>query len=296
MAVLNRSQLNERGINDGTVVDYTESSIEYAELYSIILSELNDLEINFTNWDSDIDYGGLDWLAVPIDRKAIKYHSSLQVDELEVSVGVVGVAVGSKEYSMPEVIRHGFLNNAEVSVYRIIPNASEYGHSLIFTGNIRKKMGFKDGSLTFSITHILDDLKKKFPCKYYQEQCNHKLFDTYCTLSKGTYVNCFSITATSDKDQIVCSDVNTFDDQWFQHGLIEFTSGDNQHITRSIEFHKDETIYLYQPLPENPQTGDNFHIYPGCDKTGTMCHSKFNNYVNFFGFEHIPTKEVMYGF
>lgn len=296
MTVLGADQLNTKELNDNEVIDYTKTSIEYAELYRLVLTKLNNLEITLTSYGKDIEYGGKTWTALPIERGTIKYHTSLQVDELDVTIGVYGVTYGDQAYTIPELIQHGFLDNALVEVYRIIPNKAELGHTLLYPGNIRKTVGYKDGVFNFSITHILDDLNKKIPTKYYQELCNHSLFDDYCQLDRATYVTSGTVDLDSTKSMIISSVFASHSlDNYYEHGMIEFTSGDNQYLKASIERCTSYTAYLYTELPNIPSVGDDILIYPGCDKTGTTCHSKFGNYVNFLGFEHIPRPEVMYG-
>jgi len=296
MSILGVGQFNTKELNSDKVIDYTDKSIEYAELYRIILIKLNNLEVTITSHDKSIEYGSKTWVALPIERSAIKYHTSLQVDELELTIGVYGVTFGNKSYTMPELIQYGFLDNAKIEVYRIIPNQPELGHVLLYPGNIRKSVGYKDGVFNCSVTHILDDLNKKIPTKYYQEQCNHALFDDYCQLNQTTYANSGIVDTVSTKTMIVSSTFGSQGiDNYYQHGMIEFIDGNNQYLKASIERCTSNIVYLYTELPHVPNINDNFIVYPGCDKTGTMCHSKFANYINFLGFEHIPRPEVMYG-
>lgn len=50
-------------------------------------------------------------------------------------------------------------------------------------------------------------------------------------------------------------------------------------------------IELWFPAPFKIQVGDEFKASEGCDKTFTTCKEKFNNYINFRGFPHIPGKD-----
>ena len=49
---------------------------------------------------------------------------------------------------------------------------------------------------------------------------------------------------------------------------------------------------LTQPLPYAPAAGDNFTVYPGCDKSQRTCQLKFNNLANFAGFPYVPAPET----
>lgn len=43
------------------------------------------------------------------------------------------------------------------------------------------------------------------------------------------------------------------------------------------------------------QTGDAFHVSPGCDKSFATCRGRFGNGVNFRGFPHIPGNDFIIG-
>ena len=43
----------------------------------------------------------------------------------------------------------------------------------------------------------------------------------------------------------------------------------------------------------SPQIGDTIQLQAGCDKMGTTCRAKFNNFLNFRGFPHIPGTDWM---
>lgn len=44
-------------------------------------------------------------------------------------------------------------------------------------------------------------------------------------------------------------------------------------------------------FPFTPAVGNAFTAWPGCDKHGATCVSRFNNYARFMGFEYIPVAE-----
>jgi len=84
---------------------------------------------------------------------------------------------------------------------------------------------------------------------------------------------------------------------WFNDGLIKFTSGVLYGYIFEIATWDGVTLTLFAgaPMPEPPSPGDTFEIEPGCDKFKTTCFSKFNNIVNFRGFQDIPGLNVLSG-
>lgn len=81
---------------------------------------------------------------------------------------------------------------------------------------------------------------------------------------------------------------------YFALGVIEFVSGPNAGLSRSVVTYVDgpstnKTLNIVPPLPNSPGVGDSFGVYPGCDKRMSTCASpKFNNLIHFGGFPWIP--------
>ena len=72
------------------------------------------------------------------------------------------------------------------------------------------------------------------------------------------------------------------------------TLGNNLNVSRTIYKHNDGNVELLIPYNEAINIGvDTFDVWPGCDKSGATCASKFSNYSNFFGFEYTPKAEVL---
>ncbi len=78
-------------------------------------------------------------------------------------------------------------------------------------------------------------------------------------------------------------------------GEIRMTSGANNGVSRIIRFHNNGNVDVYIPFDFDIAVGDRFLAYAGCDKSGTTCHARFANIINFLGFEYIPRPEIMFG-
>ena len=80
------------------------------------------------------------------------------------------------------------------------------------------------------------------------------------------------------------------DEGWFDWGVVTFLSGKNAGRSMEVMSHNLDTgvIKLALPLPYQPQVGDQFTITAGCNKTQSVCISKFNNILNFRGHPRVP--------
>lgn len=76
-----------------------------------------------------------------------------------------------------------------------------------------------------------------------------------------------------------------------QRGEMEMTSGNNSGNRRPVLSNGTNTIVLMWPFATAILNGDNYNLYPGCDKTTVICLADFNNADNFRGFPYIPRYE-----
>ncbi len=273
-------------------MDPTAAQLTFAELYEITTTDGSVLRV--TSHDASIVYGGNTYQALPIKRSQIAYHTDLQVDKVEISMGLVGVKVGAKEYSIPKLIRLGLLRNAHVKIH-LIDYVLKNEIKLLFEGWVTEGISYNNGIVTLSVGSILDKLNEKFPKYIYSEYCNHQLYSLYCGLTKNNYKISSTAGAGSTESKIYSS-VFAFSahaEGYWAKGELKMTAGGNANLSRTIIKHNDGNVELLIPFPEAVVVGDAFDAWPGCDKAGVTCHEKFNNYANFLGFEYTPKPEVL---
>lgn len=91
-----------------------------------------------------------------------------------------------------------------------------------------------------------------------------------------------------------------FPDDWLNGGAVTFETGLN--IGRSVEVRDfvaddgmtiEQEIELFNDVPFDMQVGDRGRVFPGCDKTLTVCISKFDNVKNFVGEPYVPGEDVL---
>lgn len=112
----------------------------------------------------------------------------------------------------------------------------------------------------------------------------------------GCKVNLAAITVTGTLTAV--ADAAHFTDSalaqasdYFGAGTIRFTSGLNAGL-KAIEvkvFTAGGIIEVFEPFFYLPAVGDAYTMIPGCRKRRAQdCYTKWNNVINFGGFEHIP--------
>lgn len=85
-------------------------------------------------------------------------------------------------------------------------------------------------------------------------------------------------------------------DAWFDGGLVTFETGPNVGSSMEVKSWDSSTgeLELFLSMPNNIEAGDQFRIYPGCDKTRVSCAALFGNIINFFGFPDVPGQDDLY--
>lgn len=275
------------------MVDLTTTQITVAEIYTITTT--SGLVARFTSHDQNLLYNSNSYQSIPISRTNIAYHTDLQVDKVDVSFGLIGVTIGESLYSIPKIIRTGILRNAHV-VISLVDYVALDSEKILFYGYVTGGISYNRGICTLSVGSLLDKLNEKFPKYIYSEFCQHQLFSTYCGLDKTAWRGSNAITNSSDNTfYSPMLTFNSSNQNFYLKGEIQFTSGPNEGLSRSIIYHGDGYVKVLIPFPETSDAGDTFYAWPGCDKAGITCDYKFDNYANFMGFEYCPKPETLIG-
>jgi uncharacterized phage protein (TIGR02218 family) len=75
---------------------------------------------------------------------------------------------------------------------------------------------------------------------------------------------------------------------YFREGRLLFNSGVNAGLQVLIGNNDGNNLTLAYRLNAVPAVGDSITYYPGCSKSFTTCQAKFNNTINFRGFDKVP--------
>jgi uncharacterized phage protein (TIGR02218 family) len=273
-------------------LDLTATGLKLTELYLLTLA--GNLTLPLTSYSSALTYDSITFNPAPLRRSEAQYAANLQVDRMDVELGIVGLTIGGNLVSIPSAVRRGLFRNARVRVLLVDPVALS-GHYTIFDGYVAEGVSYTEGILSLKVSSVLDRLQERFPKLIYSEQCQHRLYDTRCGLVRGDWQES-GIVLTGSSKSVIKSTVFQASSHaapyWFR-GSLTFTSGANDGQSVTILNHRDGEVDLLLPCWETPAIGDTFTVLPGCDHLGTTCQDKFDNYDHFFGFEYIPRPEVL---
>lgn len=270
-----------------------------AELYDIVLANSAGT-LRWTSYDLPLTVGGnLYSPDVIIRRGNVRQERGIKVQTMELTVlpqldAPTPVTVSG--LSLPAALRRGVFDGAVVTMYKVFmssPTDTSAGAVQWFSGRVNEVSPGRWSS-RMTIQSHLELLNIPMPRNVIQTGCLHSLFDTGCGLSKASFTSTATCTGSSSTTTFTYSGLAQATG-YFDLGVITFTSGVNNGVSRTVKSYASGTIVVINPFPSAPANGDTFSIVPGCDKLQATCSSKFSNIARFKGFPYVPVPETLYG-
>jgi uncharacterized phage protein (TIGR02218 family) len=282
-----------------TFVDFnaflgTEREFRVAAL--VKLSLLDGTILRYTSSDIDILSGGFTFSSAGPPMKLGKITSKLGVEvstlELSLYPRPTDLINGISFY---QAVQLGYIDGAVIQLEQaFLPmwgNATA-GTLIQFGGRISQVSGDR-GEVRVTAKSYAELLNMAIPRNFYQPGCLHTLFDSGCSITKGSFAVAGNVSAGATTSNFTCTgDASTKPDGYFDRGTVTFNSGALNGISRTIKSQVGAAITLILPLPSVPATNVTFSAFPGCDKKLSTCIAKFNNQPNFRGFPFVPIPET----
>lgn len=146
---------------------------------------------------------------------------------------------------------------------------------------------------TFLINDYRDLLSQQLPRNLFAASCANTFGDASCTVVIANFSENGVIQTGTTQTSI--STTLTRASDYYDMGKIKFTSGVLTGLSFGVSMWKQGVpgiITPIQALPKLPAVGDQFTIFPGCDKMFTGGCTKYNNTPNFRGFPYVPAPET----
>ncbi len=251
-------------------------------------------QLFYTDADQNLVYDGNTWLCThpAVARTGVKCSLDLSVDTVEVSLfgAATDLVLG---VPFPQFAFNGGFDGATVSIDRcFMPTYGDTSAGVVnlFFGNVSEVKPSRS-AVVLTVSSQLELLDLDMPRNLLSPGCIHALFDTGCTLTQANYAAYDWVTAGSALS--INSTGLNMPAGYFTQGTILFTSGADTGATATIKEHTlvngINTFSLMTPMNATPAVGDNFTVFPGCDKTMATCRGTFNNLAHFRGWPFVPS-------
>lgn len=179
----------------------------------------------------------------------------------------------------------GFWDGATVQMYLVNRASATTLGDPIFTGVIDVVSLDPIGSAgSFDIRGLT--AKAEAFIQTFQPMCRTDLFSSLCQLNAASFDHTGTVDTILDRFNFTVAGLSSPPaDGWFNQGTFVTASGfkgvSANWILSSLK------ITTYQPVCISRLTeGEAITLYPGCDKTGVTCRTKFNNKINFQAEDH----------
>ena len=258
-----------------------------ADLYTFTLS--NGTIYRFTNYDIDLSWGGNAYTknGLSFERGGTRITTGVEVDTLDITVFQKNTAF--EGIGILRIIANGGLDGAEFKLERLFftDPLTPVGSLWVFSGRVSECEATRhEGKIT--VKSDLELLNIQMPRNLYQASCIHSLYDSGCGIPKtGVSGTITSVSGTTYGVSVAAADA------FYNEGMIEFTSGANNGVKRTIKAHASNKVTVTLNLQNAVNVGDTIKLYAGCDRTQATCQNKFNNLSNFRGFPFVPIPEVI---
>lgn len=244
----------------------------------------NSMTLRMTTYPFDMTMSNATVYATDSGYEQTAYSSGTSMASSAIDItGFIGVSGITRDQ-----IASGIFDNARVYIFKcnFLSPVEDYEP---VTSGFFGKTTLEDDKYTIQGMSLIDALNQSVG-KTYTALCARTFGDTGCgkdltTLDvTGSVSTVTSINVIRDTSRTEASD-------YFGAGTIQFTTGANAGLPplEIKNYAADGTITTHEPFYYLPTIGDAFVLIPGCRKRLVDCKDKWNNVINRFAFDHIPT-------
>ena len=246
--------------------------------------------LGFTDHDRGLRFEGIAFEpGSGMTAKAVLQGTGLSVDNTE-SYG----ALRSEAITEADILA-GRYDGAGVTVWLV--NWAEPGmRAVIFRGHLGE-VSRGAGAFSAELRGLTAALGLE-QGRIYHPRCAAVLGDGKCRfdLTKDGYALEAALSGVEEAVVLRIAEGAGFEDRWFEKGRLVVLGGAAAGLVGVVKNDRlqadgSRIIALWQRLGADPVAGDRVRIEPGCDKRAETCRLKFDNFLNFRGFPHIPGED-----
>jgi len=249
--------------------------------------------LGFTDHDQTLQVGDVDCHAAAGFSPTQAVHElGLASDSQDIEGALSAASISEDDLSA------GLYDGAKVEVWLVNWASIDQQHHMRtnLLGEVSREDGIFKAELR-GLTSVLDQTQ----ARSFSRSCDAQLGDSRCKvdLSTTAFTTTGSVTRTIDRRRFECIGLESHSAGWFARGQLTWTSGAN--AGQSIEvagskLQRVDMLELWASMPLGIAIGDEFFVSAGCDKSFSVCKSKFSNAINFQGCPHMPGTDFVLGY
>ncbi|AXC50155.1 DUF2163 domain-containing protein [Paracoccus suum] len=248
------------------------------------------LVLGFTDHDVALEFEGIRFRPdTGMSAAAVMQSSGLSVDNSEAAGMLSDDAITEAD------LQAGRWDAADVRLWEV-DWAKPAARQLVFRGALGEVT--RQGSAFKAELRGLSEALNRPQGRVYHPRCPAVLGDSACRMNLGLpgYRADTVAVAVEEGRVFRIGGLPGYDLRWFERGTLEVTSGAAKGLRGAIK--RDlampdggREIELWAGIGAAVAAGDGLRLTAGCDKQPDTCRLKFNNYLNFRGFPHLPSED-----
>lgn len=253
------------------------------------ITRADGLVLGFTDHDATLQFRGMVFRPdIGLTALAVVQGAGLSVDNTEAIGALSDGAIEEAD------ILAGRWDGAELCQWEV-DWSSPSQHKLIFRGHLGE-VSRSGGAFKAELRGLSEPLNQPVG-RVFHPRCSAVLGDGMCKadLSRPG-LSADARIVSVDGALLRLSGLPGIEDRWFERGAVQFLDGAARDIRRHVKNDRAlpggmREIELWMAPAMEPVAGDLVRLIAGCDKSAGMCQLKFNNYLNFRGFPHLPEED-----
>ena len=246
--------------------------------------------LGFTDHDQTLAFDDLDFRPEHgLSARAFVQASGLSVDNTE-AAGVLS------DDAITEIdLLSGRWDSAELRMWEV-DWKDVSSRRLLFLGTLGE-VTRSNGAFRAELRGLTEKLAQSRG-RVYHPRCSAALGDAACKMKlEGSIFEDRAIfQGTSEAGKFRLGGLPDHESGWFNGGLLRVMNGKGKGVSCMIKHDvRAETgtrlIELWSDFVLYPDPGDEISLRAGCDKSAMSCKAKFNNFLNFRGFPHLPSED-----
>lgn len=245
--------------------------------------------LGFTDHDCDVSFDDIVFKAdTGLVASALVQSTGLSVDNTEAMGALSDPALSEED------IMAGRYDGADVRAWLV--NWSDPDARIqLFRGTIGE-VRRSAGAFRAELRGLTENLNQP-QGRIYHKACSAVLGDGACAFDLNTPGFFVEAPVEAHRDRRVFSlpVPESFAKGWFERGMLRVMSGAGEGLSRVIKNDRSDgtfrQIEVWAPVAADVVSGDIVRLEAGCDKRAKTCRVKFDNFLNFRGFPHIPGED-----
>lgn len=246
------------------------------------------VELGFTEHDTVLNIGGLDYMPTAgVNLTAFASSSTLAVDNAEVT------AFFDSDLITEADLLGGAYDDAALTVFMVDWSDPNNGLVVISDGTLGE-VATTDLAFKCEFRSLAQRLQQTIGRRVGIECDVDQVGDFRCGVDMTPFTHDTTVTVLNNQRHFFI-DLPGTDVGYLTGGTLTFTNVDERNTQKVFMIQSwdsaTQAVYLTTGGVDEIQVGDTLTVTAGCDKRTTTCQTKYNNYVNFQGFPHVPGRD-----